>query len=165
MNSESDFDTLARGSSLKDEADALLAETEAELAEREREAAKEQADVIVAERTLADAKEKHDATQHNAGAVKLAETALAKEKAEAVEAEAAVAEERVLAAEAEAKVAQKARATAAKAAEANEPKKKKKGGLRKLALPVGTANCNINANFWGSFLLKMQRLWRIAPEK
>ena len=27
------------------------------------------------------------------------------------------------------------------------------------------ANCNINANFWDNFLLKLQKEWRIGPEK
>ena len=29
----------------------------------------------------------------------------------------------------------------------------------------GYANCNINAEFWRMFLLKMKKEWRIAPEK
>ena len=32
-------------------------------------------------------------------------------------------------------------------------------------LCVGTANCNRNADFPPIFLLKMQKEWRIAPEK
>ena len=34
-----------------------------------------------------------------------------------------------------------------------------------LLLSDGSANCNLNANFQRSFLLKMQKSWRISPVK
>ena len=34
-----------------------------------------------------------------------------------------------------------------------------------MSLPAGTANFNRNAEFSRYFLLKMQKLWRITPEK
>jgi hypothetical protein len=121
------------------------------LAERERTAAKEAADVVEAEKVLDEAKAAH-AFGMSTKAIQQAEEALVKEKAEAVEAAEAVAEEMVLAADAKDKLAKAAAAAESKAAAAaaaeskapapahapvaEKPKKKKKGALRKLVFPV-----------------------------